>query len=54
MIDPTTAALTYRAEQSTICGGKPVPSPVWVTSIYAKRGKRWLNVLYQQTAIPSK
>ena len=54
MIDPATAALTYRAEQNTTCGGRPVPSPVWVTSVYAKRGKRWLNVLYQQSALLSK
>ena len=43
------AVLTYRAEQKTQCGAAPVPSPARVTSIYANRGGRWLNVLYQQT-----
>jgi Domain of unknown function (DUF4440) len=43
--------LVYRAEQKTLCGGAPVPSPVWTSSVYAKRGGRWLNVLFQQTAI---
>jgi hypothetical protein len=49
MLDAGTALLTYHAAQDTTCGGKPVPSPVWVSSLYAKRGGRWLNVLYQQT-----
>jgi hypothetical protein len=49
MLDTNTALLTYHAAQDTTCGGKPVPSPVWVSSLYVKRGDRWWNVLYQQT-----
>ncbi|MEP6738746.1 MAG: nuclear transport factor 2 family protein [Caldimonas sp.] len=48
-IDANTALLTYRAEQDTICGGFVVPSPVWVSSLYARRAGTWLNVLFQQT-----
>ena len=44
-----TAIINYRAEQKTVCGGHPVPSPAWASSLYAKRGARWVNVLYQQT-----
>ena len=44
-----TALLTYHAAQDTTCNGAPVPSPVWVSSLYVKRGDRWLNALYQQT-----
>jgi hypothetical protein len=44
-----TALLTYHAAQDTTCGGAAVPSPVWVSSLYMKRGGRWLNVVYQQT-----
>jgi hypothetical protein len=44
-----TALLTYHAAQDTTCGGHPVPSPVWVSSLYVRRGGRWLNALYQQT-----
>jgi len=29
-----------------------VPSPVWATSMYAKRDGRWVNVLYQHTVVP--
>lgn len=49
MFDATTAVVTYHAEQDTICNGTAVPSPVWVSSMYVKRGDRWLNALYQQT-----
>jgi Domain of unknown function (DUF4440) len=53
MLDATTALLTYRAAQDTSCGGHPVPSPAWVSSLYLKRGDRWLNVFYQQSPTPS-
>jgi hypothetical protein len=44
------AVLVYRAEQNTLCGDRAVPSPVWTTSLFARRGGQWLNVLYQHTA----
>lgn len=47
-ISPTAAVLVYRAEQDTRCGGRPVPSPTWATSLYVLRDGRWKNVLYQQ------
>ena len=43
------ALLTYYESQETSCGGKAVPSPCWVSSLYLKREGRWRNVLYQQT-----
>ena len=49
IFDSNTALLTYHAAQDTTCGGTVVPNPVWVSSLYVKRGKRWLNALYQQT-----
>jgi hypothetical protein len=50
-IAPEVAALTYRATQTTTCGKVPVPSPVWVTSVFVRRGGKWANVIYQQTPI---
>ncbi len=50
MLDKNTALLTYREAQDAVCH-KPVPSPCWVSSLYMKRGDRWLNVLYQQSQI---
>jgi hypothetical protein len=49
-VSPDAALLVYRAEQKTTCNGTPVPSPVWASSVYARRDGRWVNVLYQQTA----
>jgi hypothetical protein len=48
-LGPDTALLTYYADQDTACGGNAVPSPVWVGSLYVKRGGRWWNAAYQQT-----
>jgi hypothetical protein len=46
---PNAVLLTYHAAQDTTCGGNVVPSPVWASSLYIKRGSRWLNAAYQQT-----
>ena len=48
-IDTNVAVLNYYAAQDTVCNGQPVPSPVWVSSVFAKRGDRWVNVLYQHS-----
>ena len=53
-LGPDTALLTYYADQDTACGGNPVPSPVWVGSLYVRRGGRWWNAAYQQTQMPRK
>jgi hypothetical protein len=45
------ALLIYRAAQDTKCGTVTVPSPVWATSLYERRGKRWVNVYYGHTPI---
>jgi hypothetical protein len=49
MFDANAALLTYHAAQDTTCGGKVVPSPVWASSLYIKRGDKWFNAAYQQT-----
>jgi hypothetical protein len=43
------ALLTYHASQDTTCGATTVPSPVWASSLYVRRGGRWRNAFYQQT-----
>ena len=50
-VSTDTVLVTYRAEQNTSCGEARVPSPVWATSLYAKRAGRWVNVLYQHTPV---
>jgi hypothetical protein len=47
--DENTALLTYRAEQSTMCGKTHAPSPAWVSSLFVRRNGKWVNALYQQT-----
>ena len=54
IFDPNTALLTYYADQDTTCGQNPVPHPVWVSSLYVKRGGRWWNAAYQQTQTKAK
>ena len=49
IFDANTALLTYHAAQDTLCGGTPVPSPAWVSSLYVRRAGHWLNAFYQQT-----
>ncbi len=52
-LNPTTVLLTYHAAQQTLCNGHAVPSPVWASSLYVRRGGRWLNAMYQQSqALP--
>jgi hypothetical protein len=51
---PDAALLTYHAAQDTTCNGNPVPSPVWASSLFVKRGERWLNALYQHTPAAQK
>ena len=50
-VAPDSILVTYRAEQETLCGSARVPSPVWATSLYAKRSGRWVNVLYQHSPV---
>jgi hypothetical protein len=50
MVDPNTALLTFKATQDATCGGTKAPSPVWATSMYVRRGGKWLNAFYQETA----
>jgi Domain of unknown function (DUF4440) len=49
VMDANAAVLTYHAAQETTCNGVVVPSPVWASSLYLKRGGHWFNALYQQT-----
>jgi hypothetical protein len=54
ILDANAVLIVYHAVQDTKCGGKQVPSPAWVSSLYIKRGGKWLNAMYQQTPEPPK
>ena len=47
-----TAILTYLVKQDAVCGGQAVPSPLFNTSVYAKRNGRWQIVYRSSQAHP--
>ncbi len=49
MFDKNTAIVTYKANQDSACNGKQAPATVWVSSLYVKRGGKWLNSFFQLT-----
>ena len=46
---PTVVLLTYKATQVGTDHGKPLPSPLYISSVWVKRDGKWLNVLFQDT-----
>ena len=46
----TTALLMYKGTQEGTCGGAPVPSTVWASSLWVKRKDVWVAVFHQETA----
>jgi len=51
MFDKNTAMVTYKATQDSACNGKQDPANIWLSSLYVKRGGKWLNSFFQITPI---
>ncbi len=51
MLSKDVALLNYTAMQDGVCGGKVQPSTVRASSVYVRRGGKWLNAFY--TEIPT-
>jgi uncharacterized protein (TIGR02246 family) len=49
MLTKDTAVLTYKAVQDVTCDGKPEPAEVWSSTVYVKRGGKWLAAFHQET-----
>jgi hypothetical protein len=49
MLNPETALLIFRSTQDVVCSGKQAPSQNWVSTIYVKRGEKWLTAFHQET-----
>ncbi len=49
MLSKDVALLNYTAMQDGVCGGKTIPATVHATSVYVKRGGKWLSALYTET-----
>ena len=48
-LDKDTVLMTYDAMQDATCGGKKVPGKVWASSIWQKKGGKWLSPFHQET-----
>ena len=51
MLDKNSAVITFVGTQDAVCGGKTQPSTVRASSVYVKRGGKWLNAFY--TEVPA-
>lgn len=50
MLNASAAIVVYRAKVHGVVGGREIRSEVAVTSGWARRGGRWLNVFYRENA----
>ena len=48
-LDKDTVLITYDAMQDATCGGQKVPGKVYASSIWQKRGGKWLSPFHQET-----
>ncbi len=49
MLDKNSAQITFTGMQDAVCGGKTQPSTVRASSVYVRRGGKWLNAFYTET-----
>lgn len=50
-IDANTAVLTYKWTGSGTYQGQPIPSPVWASTVWAKRNGKWMAVFHQESTV---
>ena len=48
MLSKDAALLTYRYTHDAVCGGIPEASPLWASTVYVKRGGKWLIAFHQE------
>lgn len=51
MLGNDSALITFTAAQDAVCGGEKNPTNVRASSVYVKRGGKWLNSFYTETEI---
>ncbi len=51
MLNASAAVVVYRAKVHGAAKGREIKSEVAVTSGWARRGRRWLNVFYRENAL---
>ena len=50
-LDKNSALVSYTAKQDIVCADKPAPKAVRSSSVYVKRGGKWLSVFYTEAAV---
>lgn len=50
MLSKDVALLTYRYAHDVVCDGNPEASPLWASTVYVKRGDKWLIAFHQEIA----
>jgi hypothetical protein len=50
LVTKDSVLLTYSATQDAVCDGKALPAKVNSSAVYVKRGGKWLESLYMETA----
>lgn len=48
-INKDAAVYTYTATVDATCGGQKIPDKVYCSSVWAKRGTKWVGVFHQET-----
>ena len=48
MLSKDVALLTYRYTYDVVCGGKPEAGPLWASTVYVRRGGKWLIAFHQE------
>jgi hypothetical protein len=48
-VDANTAVLTYKWVGKGTYQGQPMASPVWSSTVWSKRGGKWMAIFHQET-----
>lgn len=53
-VDPTTAIVTYKLTAAGTVQGQPMPSTVYSSSVWTKKGDKWLAVFHHESEAAKK
>jgi hypothetical protein len=48
-VDANTAVHTYKWTGTGTYQGQPIPSPVWASTVWTKKGNKWTAVFHQES-----
>jgi hypothetical protein len=48
-VDANTAIHSYKWTGSGTAQGQPIPSPVWASTVWSKKGGKWMAVFHQES-----